>query len=136
MNIIGIGIDICKNARVEKILNDFGERFLHKVFHSKEIEICNLRYSDNHKMLVNFLAKRFAAKEAFVKALGFGFNGIIKKNEIAILNDEILKKPYIIIFDSTKEYIERKFGSSLEYFVSMSDEKEFSVANVVITKVQ
>ncbi len=132
MNIIGIGIDICKNSRIKKIIDDFGENFLQKVFHHQEIENSNLKYKNNVQMAVNFFAKRFAAKEAFVKAIGLGFNGLIKKNDIAILNDEILKKPYIVIFNSTKEYIEKKFGNNLQYFLSMSDEDEFSIANVIV----
>ena len=135
MNIVGIGIDICKNSRIKKIIDDFGEKFLQKAFHNKEIENGHLKYKNNTQMIVNFFAKRFAAKEAFVKAIGFGFNGFIKKNDIAILNDEILKKPYIVLFGSTKKYIEKKIGNNLQYFLSMSDEDEFSVANVIVIKI-
>jgi holo-[acyl-carrier protein] synthase len=84
MNIVGIGIDICKNSRIEKLIFEYGNKFLYKVFHQKEIDYCIERYKN---IDTNYFAKRFAAKEAFVKAIGVGFNGHVKKNEIAILND-------------------------------------------------
>jgi holo-[acyl-carrier protein] synthase len=130
VKIIGIGIDICRNERIKNLINQYGEKFLSRVFHLKEIESCNKRHSSAIDMIANFYAKRFAAKEAFVKALGTGFNGDVKKNEIAILNDEKSGKPEIYLFGSTAKHI----NASIKSFVSISDEVEFSIANVLLVE--
>jgi holo-[acyl-carrier protein] synthase len=129
MSIIGIGIDICSNIRIENLIKTYDLRFLEKVFNKKEIEHCMERYG---RFEPNFFAKRFAGKEAFVKAIGVGFNQFIRKNEIIILNDPVYKNPTILLIDSTKDYVENTIGKNCQYFISMSDEKEFSIANTTI----
>lgn len=129
MIIVGIGIDICKNSRIENLINRFGNNFLKKIFHEDEIQLGLDKYKNNLYMLTNFFAKRFAAKEALIKAIGF--SGKIEKNEIAILTN-IFGKPEIKIFGETKKYIEKKLSSTIKFHISLSDEKEFSIANVII----
>ena len=128
MNIVGIGIDICKNARIENLINKFGNIFLEKLFHQLEIKTGFERYGDDIKLLSNFFAKRFAGKEALIKAIGF--SGRIKKNEIAILSNQF-GRPEIKMFNDTKYYVEQKFSSKIIFHISLSDEEEFSVANVI-----
>ena len=131
MEIIGLGIDICRNERIKNLRDLYGIKFLGKIFHQQEIELCVSRYGS---MNDNFFAKRFAGKEAFVKALGVGFNRMVKKNEIVILNNLLYKKPFLTLRGETEKYVVSNWGSELQYFISMSDEKEFSVANVLIFK--
>ncbi|WP_257791012.1 holo-[acyl-carrier-protein] synthase [Wolbachia endosymbiont of Folsomia candida] len=94
----GIGTDIVYIPRISKILQKYGEKFLGRIYTKQEIEISE-KYN-SQEMRAKYFAKRFAAKEAFVKALGTGFsNGIIMK-DIEIYSD-IRGKPYIRLL-STK----------------------------------
>jgi holo-[acyl-carrier-protein] synthase len=69
MPIIGIGVDLVKNARIHKILtSNYAERFLHKVLHTSELEEINSRTDIASK--TNYLASRWCYKEAAVKASG------------------------------------------------------------------
>ena len=80
MNIIGNGVDIVENRRVGKSLKNNG--FLYRIFTKNEIE-----QSKKIKNKVNFFAKRFAAKEAFVKALGTGIRNNINFKDINVKNN-------------------------------------------------
>ena len=87
--IIGVGTDIVYIPRVLSMMEKFGNRFLTRVFSKQEI-LYSYHYSDK-KMQAKHFAKRFAAKEAFVKAIGTGFSGKIKMTEIEVLNDNLGK---------------------------------------------
>lgn len=123
MSIIGVGTDIVNISRIEKIYSQFGESFLQKNFHSKEIE-----YFDHLPALqkISYLAKRFAGKEAVSKALGTGIGKIAFK-DIAILNNE-LGAPYVLL-DSSSE----KYDKNMKINISLSDDEPFAVAFVVIS---
>ena len=127
MKIIGLGVDIVDNSRIKKsILNN---SFLNRVFTSEEILI-----SKNMKNKSSYFAKRFAAKEAFVKSLGTGFrNGLNFKN-ISIINDK-LGKPSFFITNKIKNMIKKKFKiRKFKFFLSISDEKKYSIAFVIFQK--
>ena len=127
MKIIGLGVDIVDNSRIKKsILNN---SFLNRVFTSEEILI-----SKNMKNKSSYFAKRFAAKEAFVKSLGTGFrNGLNFKN-ISIINDK-LGKPSFYITNKIKNMIKKKFKvNNFKFFLSISDEKKYSIAFVIFQK--
>lgn len=111
----GIGIDIVKIQRIDLLLKNKGEKFLSRVFTSYEIESGDKSPS--------FFAKRFAAKEAFAKALGCGIGNNISFADIEIKNDPY-GKPYIVCHK--EDY---KHYSSM---LSLSDEDEYAVAMVVI----
>ena len=127
MKIIGIGIDIVKNSRIKKsILN---KSFLYRVFTKKEILI-----SKNIKNKVNYFAKRFAAKEAFAKSLGTGFRNDFNFKDISVVNDK-LGKPSFFITKKIKNMIKKKFKiSRFNFFLSISDEKKYSIAFVILQK--
>ena len=127
MKIIGTGVDIVENSRIKKsILNN---SFLNRVFSNEEILI-----SKNMKNKSSYFAKRFAAKEAFVKSLGTGFkNGINFKN-ISIINDK-LGKPSFFITKKIRKMIKKRFKiNTFNFFLSMSDEKKYSIAFVIFQK--
>ena len=127
MDIIGNGVDIIENQRIKKSLKIHG--FINRIFTKKEI---NKSKNINNK--VNYLAKRFAAKEAFVKAIGEGFRNNIKFNDIEITNDK-KGKPIIKISKNIKKVIKKKFKlSKYKIFLSLSDEKKYSIAYVIINK--
>lgn len=83
MSVIGIGVDIVENARIEHSLERFGERFLHRIFTAGEIEYCqSMKYPARH------FAARFAAKEALSKAFGTGIGGAMGWKDV-----EVRRKP-------------------------------------------
>ena len=101
MNIIGNGVDIVENKRINKLIDD--KKFIKRVFTDKEI-----RFSKNIKNKTNYYAKRFAAKEAFVKALGTGFRNNINFSDIEVINNK-LGKPKINISKKVRTFIKKKF---------------------------
>ena len=127
MEIIGNGVDIVENKRIKNSLKIKG--FISRVFTQNEI---NKSKKLNNK--TNFFAKRFAAKEAFVKAIGEGFRNNINFNDIDISNDN-KGKPSINISNNIKKFIKKKLKlSKYKIFLSLSDEKKHSIAYVIINK--
>ena len=127
MNIIGNGVDIIKNSRINSSLKIKG--FLNRIFTKKEID-----QGKKLKNKINFYAKRFAAKEAFVKAIGTGFRSDINFIDIEIKNYKN-GKPYISLSKKLNNYLQKKFKiQKYKVFLSLSDEKDYSIAFVVIDK--
>ena len=126
MIIFGIGTDI---VSIERIKNSFrNKNFINRIFNEKEILKCK-RINKS----ANCYAKRFAAKEAFSKALGTGISNGINFNEIVILNKKS-GKPYINIIGQTKKMLDKKFKrKKTKISLSLSDEKKYAVAFVTIT---
>ena len=127
MNIIGNGVDIVNNLRIKNSIKN--KKFINRVFTLNEI--------NNSKKLtnkINYFAKRFAAKEAFVKALGEGFRKNINFNDIEVINDN-KGKPIINISSNVKKFLKKKFKlNKYKIFLSLSDEKKYSIAYVIIDK--
>ena len=127
MHIIGNGVDIIKNSRINNSLKTKG--FLNRIFTEKEI-----KQGTKLKNKINFYAKRFAAKEAFVKAIGTGFRSDINFIDIEIKNYKN-GKPYISLSKKLKNFLQKKFKiQKYKVFLSLSDEKDYSIAFVVIDK--
>ena len=126
MNIFGIGTDIVSIDRMKKTLKN--KKFIKRVFNDKEILKCKKIKNFN-----NCFAKRFAAKEAFSKALGTGISSGIKFNEIIVLNKKS-GKPFINLVGATKQILKKKFkGKKSKISLSLSDEKKYAVAFVAIS---
>lgn len=121
--IIGTGIDIVQNNRIEELINKYGDRFLKKIYTAKEIEYCQ---SKNN--FVASFAARFAAKEAVLKALGTGMRNN-SWHEIEILNDE-LGKPEVLLNNKTARRAEKIKVRSI--FISISHEKKYSIAQIIM----
>ena len=127
MDIIGNGVDIIKNSRINSSLKIKG--FLNRIFTKNEID-----QGKKLKNKTNFYAKRFAAKEAFVKAIGTGFKYDINFIDIEIKNNKN-GKPYISLSKKLKNFLQKKFKiQKYKVFLSLSDEKDYSIAFVVIDK--
>ena len=127
MEIIGNGVDIVENKRIKNSLKIKG--FINRVFTQNEIN-----KSKKLSNKTNFFAKRFAAKEAFVKALGEGFRNNINFNDIDISNDK-KGKPSINISNNIKKFLKKKLKlNKYKIFISLSDEKKHSIAYVIINK--
>ena len=125
MKIYGIGSDIISNIRIKKSLKN--KKFLKRIFTIEEI-----KKGSKLKNKFMYFSKRFAAKEAFVKALGTGFRDNINFNSISILNDK-KGKPYIKCEKSLNEKIKvLTKKKKLNIFLSLADEKDYSLAFVII----
>tara|TARA_S200000501_G_C20574711_1_gene634517 strand:+ start:30 stop:416 length:387 start_codon:yes stop_codon:yes gene_type:complete len=125
MKILGIGVDVIKNKRIQKSIKN--KVFLKRIF-------TNLEIKSSYKFLnrSNYFAKRFAAKEAFVKTIGSGFRNNINFNDIEILNDN-LGRPYYVISKKVNIMIKKKFKiKRYNLFLSISDEKDYSVAFTIL----
>ena len=127
MKILGIGVDIVENIRIAKSLKN--KLFIKRIFSNSEILIAKLTRDKK-----NYYAKRFAAKEAFVKSLGTGFRNNLNFNDISIVKDK-LGKPSFTINEKIKKIVKKEFKiSSFNFFLSISDEKKYSIAYVVLQK--
>jgi holo-[acyl-carrier protein] synthase len=128
MNILGNGIDIVENSRIEKSIKN--EKFIKRIFSQHEIKA-----SKKTKNKTNFFAKRFAAKEAFVKSIGSGFRYGINFNDISIKNNK-LGKPDIYLNTKIRSLLSKKFNiKKFKIFLSLADEDKFSIAYVIINKI-
>jgi|TARA_B100001059_G_scaffold217340_1_gene236502 holo-[acyl-carrier protein] synthase len=126
MSIYGIGTDIISVDRIKNSLKN--KDFIQRIFNKKEILKCKKINNS-----INCYAKRFAAKEAFSKALGTGISNGISFNEIVILNKKS-GKPYINVINQTKKTLNKKFKrKKLKISLSLSDEKKYAVAFVTIS---
>lgn len=121
MKIYGIGTDIVKCDRIEKAWLDHGIGFAKRILSTNEITV--LQQLTNNQAA--FLAKRFAVKEAVVKALGTGFRDDVLLTQMGI-NTDGLGKPTVEFFGATKQYIE-KLGNFIIQ-ISIADEAEYVVA--------
>ena len=101
MNIYGIGTDIVSIKRIKSSLKK--KLFIKRIFNEQEVIKCK-KVTTKY----NCYAKRFAAKEAFSKALGIGISNGINFNEIIVLNKKS-GKPYINLIGTTKKKIEKIF---------------------------
>ena len=128
MEIIGTGVDIVENSRIKKsILNN---SFLNRVFTNEEILISKKMQNKS-----SYFAKRFAAKEAFVKSLGTGFRNGINFNDISIKNNN-LGKPELYLNKKIRSFLIHKLKSKkFKIYLSLADEYNHSIAFVIINKV-
>ena len=127
MEIIGNGVDIIKNSRIKKLIKN--PKIVSRIFTEDEINA-----SRKIKNKTNFFAKRFAAKEAFVKSIGTGFRKGINFNDINVKNNK-LGKPILSFNNNVRKILIQKFKSNkFSIYVSLSDEKYYSIAYVIINK--
>jgi holo-[acyl-carrier protein] synthase len=128
MKTVGIGVDIIDNKRFKKLIKD--KKFINRIFSKKEISASKKKLNK-----INFFSNRFAAKESFAKALGTGFRNKLNFKDIEIINDN-LGKPFYLINNKIKQIIKKnKKIANFELFLSISDEKDYSVAFTIIQKI-
>lgn len=127
--IVGLGSDICNIERIEKAYRRFGQRFLFRCFGKEELsELKNIE--NDPKRLVASLAKRFAAKESFVKALGSGFNDGISWAEIEVLH-QANGRPVLKISGEAERML-KQIAKETNLWLSLSDDHPWAQAVVVI----
>ena len=128
MKTIGIGVDIINNNRIKSLLKK--KNFIYRTFSKKEIFISKKKINK-----INFFSKRFAAKESFAKALGIGFRDTLNFKDIEIDNDKF-GKPYYLLNTKIKYLIKKyKKINKFKLFLSISDERDYSVAFTIIQKI-
>ena len=124
--IFGIGTDIVRISRIQKSLDRYGERFSRRILAGQELD-------DFQRTLhpARFLARRFAAKEAVVKAYGTGFTQGMTFRDIVVSHDAA-GKPMLLLSGRALE-LQHEMGIG-ETFISISDEQEYAVAFVTLLK--
>ena len=125
--IIGLGNDLVDIRRIEKSLEQFGERFIAKVFTEAERATAERRVGQARS---GAYAKRFAAKEALGKAFGTGIRAPLLLPEIAVSHDE-LGKPAFVFGTALAGHFA---GRGLVAHLSISDEQDYAVAFVILEK--
>ena len=124
--IIGIGTDIIDTRRIKNTINRYGEKFKKRCFTNNEI----IR-SENRFNITNSYAKRYAAKEACSKALGTGLAKGIFWKDVELINDKY-GKPFIKLHNNALKRINKITKKDYNIEVSLSDEKNYAIANVII----
>jgi holo-[acyl-carrier protein] synthase len=127
--IIGTGIDIIDIRRIKKTIDKYNYRFKKKCFHTSEIN-----KSESRLKSIESYAKRYAAKEACAKALGTGLARGVFWKDIEVQNDKF-GKPKIRLHNNALKFL-KKITKSDDCLieVSLSDEKKYAIANVIISE--
>ena len=128
--IVGIGSDLCNIERIERSLERFGERFLHRVFTATERAKADSRPFTR----AGTLAKRFAAKEAFAKAVGTGFKRGVFMKDIGVVNAPS-GAPTLELTGGARERLDGLAppGHALDIHLTMTDDHPWAQAFVILT---
>ena len=124
--IAGIGVDIVAVARIARVLEQHGEHFARRLL--ADSELADYRVAPAPAA---FMAKRFAAKEAFGKALGTGIAQGVTLPQIAVRHDEA-GRPWLELTGAAAEHCARR--SIVAWHLSLADEQEHAVAMVVLER--
>ena len=122
--IYGIGVDLVDIKRLEKVIDRWGKRFVNKIFTAGETDFCLGRSQPTPHF-----AMRFAAKEAFSKAIGLGMKKGIRWRDIEITQNSN-GKPGLNITGKALEYCDK--GGIGGRYVTLSDEADYCIAVVVL----
>ena len=122
--VLGLGIDIIEISRIKKSVDEYGEKFLQKVFTQDEISYCNSKYNKHQHY-----AARFAAKEAVYKALASGWKEGLRWKDIEIQNDNS-GMPSVKLYGKLKSFI----SNNAELKISISHSDNYVTAVAIIYK--
>ena len=126
MKIVGKGVDIIQNSRIKKAIKN--KSFVNRIFTKSEISSSKIR---NYK--TNYFAKRFAAKEAFIKSIGTGIRKGINLKNIEVSNNAH-GKPSISLKGNLANYLKKRVKCKKYYIhLSLSDDKPWAQATVIIS---
>ena len=124
MSVLGIGVDLVENARIEHSLERFGERFLRRVFTDGEIA-----YSQSMKFPGRHLAARFAAKEAVSKAFGTGIGKAMGWKDIYVRRKES-GEPYVVLEGGANKLADERQVSKVS--ITLSHTEHHAMAVIVV----
>ena len=128
--IIGIGTDILQIERLQAAYDRTNGRLAEKILGPDEMKVFQDRLSRNHKRGIAFLATRFAAKEAFSKAIGLGMRMPMTWRSLQTLN-EPSGKPVTSYLGTLAQFMQEK---NWEAHVTVSDEQDMAIAHVIVTQ--
>ena len=126
--IAGIGTDLIKMDRVDRAWLRHPERFPEKILGADELKIFHARAARDRVRGVRYMATRFAAKEAFSKAVGLGMRAPMWWTRMQTLNAPG-GRPCVVLSSPLREWYEARFGAA---HVSLTDESEYGAAYVVV----
>lgn len=128
--IIGIGSDLCNIERIQSSLDRYGDRFLNRVF----TEIERRKAASRPHTTAGTLAKRFAAKEAFSKAVGTGFKRGVFMKDIGVVNASS-GAPTIVATGGAKARLDALApeGHAIDIHLTMTDDHPWAQAFVILT---
>lgn len=132
MSIVGLGSDLCSIERIQKSLDRFGERFTNRVFTPVE----RAKAESRPFTRAGTYAKRFAAKEAFSKAVGTGFRRGVFMRDIGVVNLPS-GAPGLALTGGAKARLDAlaPAGQAVEVHLTMTDDHPFAAAIVIISAV-
>ena len=122
----GVGVDLVSVRRLERAIERWGQRFLDRIFTPAEIARCEQRVRP-----ANCLALRFAAKEAFAKALGLGMQQGLRWRDIEVVQDE-LGKPDLLLHNRAEQLLGTM--QAQKTWLSLSDERDSAIAVVILER--
>jgi len=122
--ISGIGIDIINIERIERLIQKWGNVFLNRVYTEREILWCQKKRNP-----YECFALRFAAKEAFLKAIGLGLRKGIQWTDIEVETDP-MGKPFFNLHRKAKEILVERQKSHI--LLTLSHDRPYAVANVIL----
>ena len=128
--IVGIGSDLCNVERIQNSLDRWGDKFLNRVF----TEIERKKAASRPHTRAGTLAKRFAAKEAFSKAVGTGFKRGVYMKDIGVMNAPS-GAPSIIATGGAKARLDALApeGHAIDIHLTMTDDHPWAQAFVILT---
>jgi holo-[acyl-carrier protein] synthase len=124
--IFGIGTDIVEVARIQRSLDKHGEKFAARILTEAELE--DYRQATRP---ANFLAKRFAAKEATAKAMGTGFRNGLSLRHIGVSRDQHAR-PELVFSGAAEAFMQAR--AIIEAHLSLADERDYAVAFVILIR--
>ena len=119
----GLGVDSIELARIQRVYEEYGQRFLNRIYAPEE-QAYSLRYNDP----IPRLAARFAAKEACMKALGTGWNNGVRWRDIVVVNTK-LGKPELRLFGEAQKFCD--LLSATRVHLSITHSREFATSIVI-----
>ena len=130
MTIVGIGSDLCNIERIEKSLERFGDRFLNRVFTDTE----RAKAASRPHTIAGTLAKRFAAKEAFSKAVGTVFKRGVFMEDIGVVNARS-GAPTLHLTGGARARLDALApeGHAIDIHLTMTDDHPWAQAFVILT---
>jgi holo-[acyl-carrier protein] synthase len=128
--IYGIGTDICDVRRIRASLERHGDRFAEKILGAEELQKFHARRARDPARGLRFLATRFAAKEAFSKAIGLGMRMPMTWRRVQTLNAPG-GRPVLVIAPELLDWYVQRFGAA---HVSITDESDMAAAYVVVER--
>lgn len=126
--VAGIGVDIARVDRIQGVFDRHGEKFLRRILGQEEIAVFHRRHQRDPRRGIRFLATRFAAKEAFSKAIGLGMRSPMAWSRMQTLNAPG-GRPVVRLSEPLDSWYQQRYGAA---HVSVTDETDMVVAFVVV----